>query len=79
MAALTPEEADRYMKQAVEIFEKFEEAERRPSSAIPREIMKSGEAKALVAVLIATLAEAYPSSADERIIDVAASFYRSRH
>ena len=79
MSATTPEEADTFIGSAVSICSQIEEMERKPSSAIPRDVMNCGEAITLLSALVALLAEAHPTLLDNGAADVASLYYRARH
>lgn len=78
---LTPEEADQFLRAAVWILGKLDELERKPASAIPRDVMDCGGARVLLGALVFTIAAAHPRlvEGDDTVADLAAVHFRARN
>lgn len=81
MTTLTSEEAVTFLESAVAILSQLDDLERKPSSAIPRDVMNCGEAEALLSALVALLASAHPHLVDDNdaIVDLATANFRARN
>jgi hypothetical protein len=74
VTAITPEEAETFLQSSVTIISQIEERERKPGSAIPRDLMNCGEAITLLSALVALIAIAHPRLVEdsEIVADLAA-------
>ena len=80
-APITAQEASDFLEAAIAILCEIEESERSPSSAVPRAIATCGQVEVLLSGLVALIALQFPHlvEADDRVPDLAALRYRSRH
>lgn len=79
--AISPQEADDFLRAAVVILGRLEEREIAPQRPIPRDVMNAGEAQLLLSALIALAALRFPQLVEEgdKIPDLAALRYRVRN
>lgn len=78
MSALTPQEAEDALVSAVSVLVALEDLERKPSSAVPRDVLNCGEAMVLLGSLVALISQDYPElvSTVPNAVDLASLNFR---